>query len=241
MSNDRPAGEPTATVDAALKRLEAIYGRPVWIPTLDPLEQLIQTVLSQSTSDINADRAYRSLRERFPSWDAVRLAPIDEIAEAIRSGGLADRKARTIHRILNQVFEDWEDPTLQSLAHIPLETAKTQLTDLPGVGPKTAACVLMFALGRPALPVDTHVFRVSQRLGLIPETISPEAAHTVLECQLDPHDVYSFHIGMITHGRRICVARLPFCDECVLNDICRYYKNGGPKAVTKAKAISDAK
>lgn len=240
MSNDPAAGDPTASVDAVLERLEAVYGRPVWIPTLDPLEQLIQTVLSQSTSDINADRAYRSLRERFPSWDAIRLAPVDEIAVAIRSGGLAERKALTIHRILNRVFEDWGDPTLQSLGDVPLEAAKTQLTDLPGVGPKTAACVLMFALGRPALPVDTHVFRVSQRLGLIPDTISPEAAHAALEGQLDPHDVYSFHICMITHGRRICVARLPFCDECALNDICRYYKNGGPKAVTRARAISDA-
>ncbi|HLI50778.1 MAG TPA: endonuclease III [Thermomicrobiaceae bacterium] len=227
MIGDAAPGEAGASPQIVLRRLETVYGRPVWIPTLDPLEQLIQTVLSQHTSDVNADHAYRSLRARYPDWEAMRLAPIEQIAESIRSGGLADRKAATIHGILNRLFADWEDPSLISLAHLPLETAKARLTSLPGVGPKTAACVLMFALGKPALPVDTHVYRVSRRLGLIESSISPEAAHSRLESRLDPADVYSFHVGMITHGRRVCHARQPHCEVCVLNDICRYYLNRG--------------
>lgn len=234
MIGDAAPGEATANAQTVLQRLESVYGRPVWIPTLDPLEQLIQTVLSQHTSDANAERAYRSLRTRFPSWAALRLASIDQIAESIRSGGLADRKAATIQAILERLYSCWHDPSLRSLADLPLEMAKIRLMGLPGVGPKTAACVLMFALGRPALPVDTHVYRVSHRLGLIEPSVSPEAAHSRLESRLDPADVYSFHVCMITHGRQVCHARGPRCEACVLNDICQYYLTGGQSGASEA-------
>ena len=186
------------------------------------LDGLIGTILSQHTSDLNSERALQSLKARFTCWAEVRDAPLEQVIDAIRRGGLAEVKAPRIQQVLTIVLEQgW----LDHLDEMPLAAAKQRLTSLPGVGPKTAACVLLFSCGRPALPVDTHVYRVASRLGLISPNTSAEAAHDQLERQLAPDEVYSFHVNMIRLGREICHARNPECERCPLADVCVYYRN----------------
>lgn len=206
-------------------RLDDAYGRKTWVPYHGPLEELVQTILSQHTSDVNSERAYLELRRRFSTWEAVRDAPVDDVVDAIRSGGLAEQKARRIQQVLATVLDCDPDEPLSCLNSLPLDEAKAYLTSLPGVGPKTAACVLLFACGRPALPVDTHVYRVSKRLGLIDERVTEQQAHDRLESLLDAEDVYTFHVNMIAHGRAVCTARNPRCATCPLSDLCRYYRD----------------
>jgi endonuclease-3 len=213
---------PTTPVGSILATLEAAFGRPDWRPTGRPLDELIQTILSQHTSDINSARAYQMLVERFPTFAAIRDAPMPLVAEAIRSGGLAEVKAQRIQAVLRALSPDGGPPVLPDLAPRPLDEARRFLTDLPGVGPKTAACVLLFALGRPALPVDTHVHRVSRRLGLISARLSAAAAHAVLEAMTPVADVYSLHVNLIRLGRRVCRAPVPRCGACCLRDGCPY-------------------
>jgi endonuclease-3 len=206
--------------DLVMERLAALYGTPVNTPSHDPLAELVLTVLSQNTADTNSGRAFTQLMRRYPSWEAVAEAPLDELIATIQNGGLAQQKAPRIQRILATVREvspDWDIGFLETL---PLEEARAWLRALPGVGPKTAACVLLFALGRPAMPVDTHVERVSKRLGLIPQRLTPEQAHDALEAIVAPADYYRFHMLLIKHGRRICAARRPACERCPLNDVC---------------------
>ena len=198
---------------------------PVWRPHGDPMTELVLTILSQNTSDTNSGRAFMRLRERFPAWDALRDAPVAEIEGAIAVGGLARQKAPRIKASLQAVYDARGGWDLEFLRELPMEEAKAWLRTLKGVGPKTAACVLMFALGRPALPVDTHVHRVAQRLGLVPakasaEKASAEKAHDILEALLAPEEVYPFHISLIKHGRRLCRAQRPLCGECPLLDGC---------------------
>jgi endonuclease-3 len=203
-------------------RLSALYGEPVWRPHGDPMTELVLTILSQNTSDTNSGRAFMQLKQRFPSWDSVMDAPSSQLEAAIAVGGLAKQKAPRIQASLRAVYEargGWE---LEFLRYLPLDEAKGWLRGLSGVGPKTAACVLMFALGRPALPVDTHVHRVAQRLGLVPAKASAEKAHDILEAMLPPDKVYPFHISLIKHGRRLCRAQRPLCDECPLLEGCPY-------------------
>jgi endonuclease-3 len=209
-----------ARLPLILDRLDEADGRPVWRSSGAPLAELIQTILSQHTSDVNAGRAYRSLDASFPDLAAVRDAPPSLVADAIRSGGLAEVKARRIQAVLAALSEDGGPPRLPDLTAMPLADARRCLTDLPGVGPKTAACVLMFSLGLPALPVDTHVHRVSRRLGLIPDRMSAEAAHGALEALTPPADVYRLHVDLIRHGRRVCRAPTPRCAVCVIRDLC---------------------
>lgn len=217
---------PVGQVDArdVLEALETLYGRVARRVHLDPVDELVATVLSQHTSDVNTARAFESLKAAFPTWDAVVSAPTDEVADAIRSGGLATQKAPRIQTILADVERNYGDYTLDGLRDKPVGEARAALTRMNGVGPKTASCVLLFSLGLPALPVDTHVHRVSRRLGLIPDRLSAEAAHEALESQLpkDADVVYSFHMLMIRHGREVCVARLPRCARCGLVGICEY-------------------
>jgi endonuclease-3 len=205
-----------------LRRLETSYGRPAWRVEHTPLDELVLTILSQHTSDINCERAFASLRAAFPTWDEVVAAPDDAIADAIRAGGLARVKAPRIKMVVSQVLAG---NLLDGIEKRPLAEAKALLRSLPGVGPKTAACVLLFACQRPALPVDTHVYRVSQRIGLIDGSTNPEDAHEALEALLDPQDVYSFHVNMIQHGRAICRARSPQCAGCPLAGLCRHPVN----------------
>lgn len=206
--------------------LDAEYGALVWRSHGEPMGTLVATILSQHTSDKNSERAYDNLRRTFPDWDAVRTATVTEIADAIRSGGLADAKAPRIKSVLQAIYEDRETTDLDFLEDMSTEAARTYLLGFHGVGPKTMACVLMFSLGRPVLPVDTHVFRVSHRLGLIGQKIGEAKAHNALESLLLPERVYAFHVHMIRHGRRVCVAQRPRCSACALQDRCDYYNSG---------------
>ena len=209
-------------------RLGEYYGEPTrGNGTIDPLSELIAVVLSQHTSDRNSSRAFESLRARFPDWEAVRLAPVEAVADAIRSGGLAVLKAVRIQRILTQTLERRGELSLDFLADLSLEEGRAFLRSLDGVGPKSAACVLLFSLNKPAMPVDTHVHRVAGRLGLIDARTTAEAAHEQLERMVPPADVYSFHVNLIQHGRTICKAPRPRCGVCPVHDLCAYPQKTG--------------
>jgi endonuclease III len=199
-------------------RLRTAYGRPVLHAHRAPIDELVLTVLSQNTNDRNRDVAYGRLRERFPSWAAVRDASEDDVEEAIRPGGISRVKGRRIQDILRSLGDD----DLAWLANAPLEDARDYLCSLPGVGRKTAACVLLFSFGRPEVPVDTHVFRVGTRLGLFRPGASFDEAHNELARLIDPADAYELHVSLIRHGRRTCTARNPRCGECVLLSICPF-------------------
>lgn len=212
-------------IPEVIARLADAYGITPWRPHHDPVSELVLTMLSQNTSDVNSGRAFARLLERFPSWDAVIDAPLPELIAAIQPGGLAPTKAPRIQAALRDVRERAGGFDLRLLGDLPLEAARAWLRSLHGVGPKTVACVLLFALGRPAMPVDTHVFRVATRLALIPEragkaAMTAEKAHDLLEAAVAPEDFYAFHIGLIKHGRRVCAAQRPRCGECVLRDLC---------------------
>ncbi|UCC65700.1 MAG: endonuclease III [Anaerolineae bacterium] len=196
------------------------YGRWPWQPRLDPVGELVSTILSQNTNDVNRDRAYGQLRERFPTWEAVRDADPGELKEAIRPAGLANSKGPAIQRALRHISEERGQISLDFLADMPLAEARAWLTGLNGVGPKTAAIVLLFSFNRPAFPVDTHVHRVSRRLGLIGPKDSREKAHGVLEALLPPETYYTFHLNLIAHGRQVCHARQPECAGCPLLALC---------------------
>jgi endonuclease III len=203
-----------------LSRLRAYYGSPEPRHPDGALAELVQTILSQNTSDVNTERAFASLWARFGDWEAILAAPTPAVADAIRSGGLAEIKAPRIKGVLAAIKQDRGELSLEFLADLPLEEARAYLTSLGGVGPKTAACVLLFALGMPALPVDTHVHRVSKRLGLIGERISAEAAHRLLEAAIPPAAMFDAHMLLIRHGRVTCKALRPRCDACPLEEVC---------------------
>jgi endonuclease-3 len=207
-------------VRAIRDRLREMYGRPRNSPHREPVEELVRTVLSQNTNDRNRDVAYDRLRERFPSWEAVRDAPAQEVIEAIRPGGLAQQKGPRIQHILGEIGDPIE---LDWLADAPRKKAISYLTDLPGVGRKTAACVQIFSFGLPEIPVDTHVYRVGGRLGLFPEKASLEAAHDEILAITDPADAYELHMNLIRHGREVCRPR-PRCEECALRRMCPWYR-----------------
>ena len=215
-------------------RLQAHYGAPPLKERYDPLSELIMTILSQNTNDTNSGRAYEALRRRYASWEHVLAAPVEDVAEAIRVGGLANIKAPRIQQILAQVQAEQGCLSLDALADEPVEEARRYLLSLNGVGPKTAACVLLFSLRKPALPVDTHVHRVSLRVGLIPHKATAEQAHALLEALVPPADYYPFHLLMIQHGRTLCKAARPQCDACPLAPACDYARAGGPDALGTA-------
>ena len=200
--------------------LDEAYGRAPQQASNAPIFELVLTLLSQHTSDRNSGQAMHRLIERFPTWDAVVEAPVSEVEDAIRPGGLAPTKSKRLQALLAEVKSRVPDWDLQFLRGMPLEDAKAWLTSIPGVGPKTAACVLLFALERPALPVDTHVERVSKRLGLVPLKMPADKAHAVLEATLEADEVYAFHVDLIQHGRRTCHARGPKCEVCPLESRC---------------------
>lgn len=203
--------------------LLAEYGDHPWRPG-DPVEALVSAILSQNTNDVNRDRAYERLRERFPTWEEVRDAPLPALVDAIRPAGLAPTKAPRIQQALRRISEERGELSLEFLADLPLEEARAWLRAIPGVGPKTAAIVLLFALGRPAFPVDTHIHRVAGRLGLIPPKTGREQAHEMLEALIPPEIYYPFHINLILHGRAVCHARGPEHERCVLRDECAFYQ-----------------
>jgi endonuclease III len=182
----------------------------------------VATVLSQATSDRNSERAFASLKARFPGWEDVLAAPAVAVADAIRVGGIADRKAVRIRRILALVAEREGRLDLSRLEELDDEAVEAYLTSLPGVGPKTAACVLAFSMGRPAFPVDTHVHRVATRLGWLPARTSAVQAHAPLRDLVPPDVRYDLHLALIAHGRTVCHARRPACEVCVLRSRCAY-------------------
>jgi endonuclease-3 len=200
-------------------RLRQAYGRPRLRPHRRPVDELILTVLSQNTNDRNRDVAYMRLRGRFPSWEAVRRAPEEEVEEAIRPGGISKIKAKRIKAIL----DDLDGDELEWMAGAPMAQSRERLVELPGIGRKTAACVLLFSYGIPDVPVDTHVFRVGWRLGLWGEKSKLEDAHDALTALAeDGDDAYEIHTNLLRHGRRICTARAPHCEECPLLSLCPY-------------------
>lgn len=202
--------------------LKAEYGDHHWHP-YDPVATLVSTILSQNTNDVNRDRAFERLREQFSTWEAVRDAPRKELTDAIRPAGLAPTKAPRIQEALHRITEQRGEIELGFLNEMALEEARAWLLGIPGVGPKTAAIVLLFALGRPAFPVDTHVHRVTRRLGLIPAKTNREKAHKLLEDLIPPEIYYPFHLNLIEHGRAVCHARNPRCDQCILQAQCAYF------------------
>jgi endonuclease-3 len=209
-----------APVSAAL--IES-YGYPDWRQHLPPVDELVDCILSQSTTDANRDRAHALLKARFPTWEAVRDAPTVEVVEAIKPAGLGNQKGPRIQNVLRHITAERSAINIDFLADLPIEDAKAWLTSMDGVGPKTAAIVLCFAFNRPAFPVDTHVHRVGQRIGFLPEGISADKAHPVMEALVPPGDYYAFHLNLIRHGREVCQARSPHCERCPLTSQCDYF------------------
>jgi endonuclease-3 len=205
-----------ARIRAIRDRLRELYGRPVNHPHGHPIAELVRTILSQNTNDGNRDRAYERLRSRYPTWEEVRDAPVEDVIEAIRPGGLAPTKGPRIQAVLRELPDH---PDLDWTKDAPRDEAMDFLVSLPGVGRKTAACVMIFTWGRPEIPVDTHVKRVGTRLGLFRRRASFDEAHDEIRRLVDPEDAYEFHINLIRHGRRVCRPR-PQCEDCALLRMC---------------------
>ncbi|MFA0782402.1 endonuclease III domain-containing protein [Fervidibacter sacchari] len=217
-------------VDEAVVRevdrlLAKVYGDRKWRRHAEPIDELIATVLSQHTNDINRDKAFEQLKRRFPSWEQVLRAPVRKIASAIKPAGLANQKAPRIKAILQRIAEANEgDLSLEFLEEMPTDEALGWLKNLPGVGPKTAACVLLFSFGKPVFPVDTHIFRISKRLGWLDEKVNEAKANELLD-QVVPNEIkYRLHLNMIAHGRQICRPQNPRCQECVIKHLCEYFR-----------------
>ncbi len=218
---------------AALSSTPSVYGVPKPERGLDPLDVLIETILSQSTTNANSSRAFENLKQRFPTWEAARRARVTSIEAAIRSGGLGKQKSVRIKKLLNEIHKRRGSLDLSLLTTSPLEDAKQFLASFKGVGPKTVACTLLFACHRALFPIDTHIFRIARRLGLIPEKCSDEQAHSSMSEMIPRTRYYEVHINMIRHGRKVCRPRDPLCEQCCLVDYCEYYQrlsvgNGTP-------------
>lgn len=207
------------------KRLLDFYGYPQWRNPLPPLDELVSTILSQNTNDINRDVGFFALKARFPTWEAVRDAPVRQVKVAIRPAGLANQKAPRIQAALRSITKARGELSLDFLRDLSASDAKAWLRQFKGVGPKTAAIVLQFSLDKPAFPVDTHIYRVTGRLGLRPAKINVEKAHDYMEELFPPDSYYAAHLNIIRLGREICVARKPRCPACPLKDMCEYYKD----------------
>jgi endonuclease III len=203
------------------KLLEA-FGEPTWRNPLLPIDELVSTILSQNTNDINRDRAFTALRAQFATWESVRDAKQEDVIAAIRSAGLANQKGPRIQNVLREITAERGNLDLSFLKDLPLEEARSWLTKFHGVGPKTAAIVLQFSLGRPAFPVDTHIYRVTGRIGLRPLKMNVEQAHVYLERLFKPETYYAAHLNLIKLGREVCHPRKPDCPTCPIRSLCDY-------------------
>ncbi len=203
------------------KLLEA-FGQPIWRNPLPPVDELVSTILSQNTNDINRDRAFNALRAKFPTWQAVRDTKTKDVTNVIRPAGLANQKGPRIQNVLRKITEERGNLDLSFLKDLPVEEARSWLTKFNGVGPKTAAIVLLFSLGRPAFPVDTHIYRVTGRIGLRPAKMTVEQAHPYLEKLFPPETYYAAHLNLIRLGREVCHARKPDCPKCPISKWCDY-------------------
>ena len=209
---------------AVHQKLVEFYGYPDWRNPLPPLDELVSTILSQNTNDVNRDRAFDALTARYSSWEEVRDADEQEVIDTIRPAGLANQKGPRIQKILTQITEQKGSLDLSFLGDMQSEDARQWLLQFKGVGPKTAAIVLQFSLGKPAFPVDTHVYRVTGRIGIRPEKMSADQAHIYLEELLPEETYYPAHLNIIRFGREICHARKPACEQCPLNGMCDFYE-----------------
>ncbi len=207
-------------VDDILEKLEGHFGVPEKRRKKDPLSELIFSILSQNTTDKNRDRAYASLRSRFTRWEDVMASDAVEIEEAIRVGGLAPQKSVRIKEILSEIYNERGRLDLDHLSDMERDEALDYLTSFKGVGVKTASIVLLFSLGKPAFPVDTHIYRVTKRLGLVDEKADVTAAHKIMEELVSEDKYFPFHILLIRLGREYCKARRPLCEECPLSSLC---------------------
>jgi endonuclease-3 len=206
------------------RRMLTAYGLPEWRNPLSPVDELVSTILSQNTNDVNRDVAFNRLRAHFSTWEVVRDADPQAVNEAIRPAGLANQKGPRIQAVLRSITEERGELNLDFLRKLTPAEAMSWLTRFNGVGPKTASIVCQFSLGHPAFPVDTHIYRVSGRLGLRPEKMSVEDAHARLAALFEPDQYGPGHLNIIRHGREICHARKPRCAACFLTDLCDYYQ-----------------
>jgi endonuclease-3 len=203
--------------------LLAEYGQPEWRQHLPPVDELVSTILSQSTSDSNRDRGFFALKDKYPDWQSVMEAPEKEVRDTIRSAGLANQKAPRIQAALRKIVDERGELSLDFLGDMPLDEGLDWLMSMKGVGRKTASIIMLFAFGRPAFPVDTHVHRLTGRLGLIGPKVTADKAHKILENMGQADSFYPFHLNLIQHGREVCTARNPRCEQCVLQAHCDYY------------------
>lgn len=223
-----PAGGTEGQIRAVDALLAHQYGTKMPEKRSDPLSSLIRTILSQSSTSANTSRAFASLRERFESWDELARASDARIADAIRSGGLANQKAPRIRAIVKELLEERGEASLEWIDDLPTAEALEYLMHFKGVGPKTAACVVLFSLRRPVFPVDTHVHRIAIRLGWIPPDTDAAAAHELLDEMIPDELTYQLHLNLVQHGRETCHSQNPSCAECVLLELCDYDQTHAP-------------
>jgi endonuclease-3 len=207
---------------AVHEKLIEVFGEPIWRTPLPAIDELVSTILSQNTNDVNRDRGFNALREKLPTWESVRDANVEDVIAAIKPAGLANQKGPRIQQVLRAISEERGALNLDFLAGLPIEEARAWLTKFNGVGPKTAAIVLCFSLNMPAFPVDTHIYRVSGRIGLRPEKMTVEQAHPHLESVFPPETYYAAHLNIIRLGREVCGARKPNCPQCPIIKLCDY-------------------
>lgn len=220
---------PRTDVGTLVERLELAYGAPRFISRFDPMEELVSCILSQHTTDAKSFPAFTRLRESFPAWQDVVDAGWEELAKVIRNAGLANQKAKNIIGSLEEIRTRTGEHSLEVLRAMSMPEARAWLQSLPGVGPKTASIVLCFSFGMGAIPVDTHVYRVAWRLGLIKEGIGEPKAHDALLKRVPAEYAFRFHTTLIQHGRLTCRAPLPRCEVCTVQDLCPWLAKGGPE------------
>ncbi|HEX9838166.1 MAG TPA: endonuclease III [Anaerolineales bacterium] len=218
------------------ERLLEFYGEPIWRNPLPAIDELVSTILSQNTNDINRDRGFNALRAKFGTWEGVRDADTMDVMNAIRPAGLANQKGPRIQQVLRSITEERGSLDLSFLEKLTVDEARAWLTRFNGVGPKTAAIVLCFSLGKPAFPVDTHIYRVTGRIGLRPEKMTVEQAHPHLESLFPLETYYAAHLNIIRLGREICQARRPRCEVCPIIKLCDYGRNTMSLRVPKARS-----
>ena len=217
-----PAEAQRAFAQTVYRRLIDAYGEPTWRPYYAPMDELVLTFLSQNTSDLNSSRAFEALKARYPTWQEAADAPVAELAEAIRSGGLADRKAPRIQAALRRIYAERGDYNIDFLADLPVEEAMSWLRSFDGIGHKTASIVMLFCFGKAAFPVDTHVGRVTRRLGLAEPKAPEEKIKGLWETLAPPEQFYALHLNLIRHGRQLRHAARPECRRSAPLDICAY-------------------
>ena len=208
-----------------IQNLKAAYGVPKRGATLGPLDELILTILSQATTNVNSNRTFAALKRRFPSWEQARRARLSSIESAIRAGGLAAQKSQRIKLLLNEIYNRTGQTDLTFLCSLPVDEARAFLSSIKGVGPITVACTLLFACNHPVFPVDTHILRIARRLGFVTQRCSDTQAHRVMADLVPADQYYEVHINLIRHGRSVCHPHRPACEACCLVDYCEYYRS----------------